>query len=62
MPGLGHVEPGGPELTEKLSSEITLSKISVGGMDNNAYLLDTGSGVSADRRRRRRRADPGPGR
>ncbi len=45
MPGLGHVDPGGPELTEKLSSEITVSKISVGGMDNNAYLIDTGSGA-----------------
>ena len=45
MPGLGHVDPGGPELTQKLSSEITVSKISVGGMDNNAYLIDTGSGA-----------------
>lgn len=43
MSGLGHVEPGGAALVDELSPEITLSKISVGGMDNNAYLLDTGS-------------------
>ena len=44
MSGLGHVKPGGPALIEKLSPTVTSSKISVGGMDNNAYLLDTGSG------------------
>ena len=44
MSGLGHVVRGGPPLVEKLSSTVTLSKISVGGMDNNAYLLESGSG------------------
>ena len=43
MSGLGHVEPGGPELTEELSPTVTVSKLSVGGMDNNSYLLDSGA-------------------
>jgi glyoxylase-like metal-dependent hydrolase (beta-lactamase superfamily II) len=33
-----HVEPGGPPLTRTLS-HLAISKISVGPMDNNAYLL-----------------------
>ena len=39
MSGLHHVEPGGPALTLPLSGDVTLTKISVGPMDNNAYLL-----------------------
>lgn len=34
----GHVEPGGAASTRELS-KITITKISVGPMDNNAYLL-----------------------
>ncbi|MCP2258457.1 Glyoxylase, beta-lactamase superfamily II [Streptoalloteichus tenebrarius] len=34
----GHVEPGGPAARRTLA-ELTISKISVGPMDNNAYLL-----------------------
>jgi len=34
----GHVEPGGPAATRELS-DISISKLSVGDMDNNAYLL-----------------------
>jgi glyoxylase-like metal-dependent hydrolase (beta-lactamase superfamily II) len=37
--GLGHVEPGGPALITELSGGVRLSKVSVGPMDNNAYLL-----------------------
>lgn len=37
--GLGHVSPGGPPLVELLSPRVTLTKISVGPTDNNAYLL-----------------------
>ncbi len=43
MAGLNHVEPGGPARTLPLSPSVTMSKLSVGGMDNNAYLLTTGS-------------------
>ncbi len=41
MPGLNHVEPGGEPLTLSLSPTLTLTKLSVGPMDNNAYLLRT---------------------
>ncbi|WP_037362647.1 MBL fold metallo-hydrolase [Nakamurella lactea] len=34
----GHVEPGGPSATRELPA-ITITKMSVGPMDNNAYLL-----------------------
>ena len=34
----GHVEPGGPSDTRQCST-LTIRKASVGGMDNNAYLL-----------------------
>jgi len=34
----GHVEPGGPAATRELS-DVSISKLSVGDMDNNAYLL-----------------------
>ena len=39
MPGLHHVEPGGDPLTLPLAPTLTLTKLSVGSMDNNAYLL-----------------------
>jgi glyoxylase-like metal-dependent hydrolase (beta-lactamase superfamily II) len=42
MPGLHHVEPGGPPLTLTLPGGLELTKVSVGPMDNNAYLLRTG--------------------
>jgi glyoxylase-like metal-dependent hydrolase (beta-lactamase superfamily II) len=41
MPGLNHVEPGGQPLTLPLGPDLTLTKLSVGPMDNNAYLLRT---------------------
>jgi glyoxylase-like metal-dependent hydrolase (beta-lactamase superfamily II) len=44
MPGLHHVEPGGEPLTLPLSDALTLTKVSVGPMDNNAYLLRTATG------------------
>ncbi|MDQ3786288.1 MAG: MBL fold metallo-hydrolase, partial [Actinomycetota bacterium] len=34
----GHVEPGGPAARRTLDA-LTITKISVGPMDNNAYLL-----------------------
>jgi glyoxylase-like metal-dependent hydrolase (beta-lactamase superfamily II) len=37
--GRGHVERGGPPRVERLSPTVTLTKVSVGPMDNNAYLL-----------------------
>lgn len=40
-PRSGHVEPGGPPLIVELSPTLALAKISVGRMDNNAYLLST---------------------
>ena len=44
MTGLHHVEPGGPALTLPLSGDVTLTKVSVGPMDNNAYLLTAEDG------------------
>ena len=44
MPGLGHVDPGGSPLVQRLSAAVTMIKLSVGPMDNNAYLLQTRSG------------------
>ncbi len=44
MPGPGHVEPGGGPLVQPLSVTVTLVKMSVGPMDNNAYLLKSRSG------------------
>jgi glyoxylase-like metal-dependent hydrolase (beta-lactamase superfamily II) len=41
MAGLHHVDPGGQPLTLPLSATLTLTKLSVGPMDNNAYLLRT---------------------
>jgi glyoxylase-like metal-dependent hydrolase (beta-lactamase superfamily II) len=48
--GLNHVAPGGPALTLPLSDSVTMAKISVGPMDNNAYLLvpDNGGAVLID--------------
>ncbi|ASO21456.1 glyoxylase-like metal-dependent hydrolase (beta-lactamase superfamily II) [Actinoalloteichus hoggarensis] len=34
----GHVEPGGPAVRRELA-ELTITKVSVGPMDNNAYVL-----------------------
>ena len=39
MTGLNHVTPGAPPLTIDLSDTTSLVKVSVGRMDNNAYLL-----------------------
>lgn len=45
MPGLDHVEPGGPARVITLSPTVTMSKLSVGGMDNNTYLLTSAGGT-----------------
>jgi glyoxylase-like metal-dependent hydrolase (beta-lactamase superfamily II) len=41
MTGLNHVSPNGPALTLTLSDRVRMTKLSVGPMDNNAYLLRT---------------------
>jgi glyoxylase-like metal-dependent hydrolase (beta-lactamase superfamily II) len=46
MLGINHVEPGGPPLLLRLSTTVTVTKISVGPVDNNAYLLQHSSGSS----------------
>jgi glyoxylase-like metal-dependent hydrolase (beta-lactamase superfamily II) len=46
MPGINHVEPGGPPLVLRLSGSVTVTKISVGPVDNNVYLLQHNSGSS----------------
>ncbi len=46
MPGLNHVEPGGEPLTLALSPTLSMTKVSVGPMDNNAYLLTSTDGGS----------------
>ena len=46
MTGLNHVQPGGAPIVVRLSPTVTMTKISVGPMDNNAYLLQTGSGAT----------------
>jgi glyoxylase-like metal-dependent hydrolase (beta-lactamase superfamily II) len=47
MAGLNHVDPGGAPLLVRLSPAVTMTKVSVGGpMDNNAYLLQAGSGAT----------------
>ena len=46
MPGLHHVEPGGNPLLLRLSDTVTVTKISVGPMDNNAYLLQARGGAT----------------
>jgi glyoxylase-like metal-dependent hydrolase (beta-lactamase superfamily II) len=45
MTGLGHVEPGGPSLTFDLGGGASVAKLSVGSMDNNAYLLRSADGA-----------------
>ncbi len=44
MTGLNHVRSGGSPLILPLSDPVTLAKVSVGPMDNNAYLLQTAGG------------------
>jgi glyoxylase-like metal-dependent hydrolase (beta-lactamase superfamily II) len=46
MTGLNHVQSGGAPLLVRLSPSVTMTKISVGPMDNNAYLLQSSGGVS----------------
>ena len=46
MLGINHVEPGGPPLLIRLSTTVTVTKVSVGPVDNNAYLLQHSSGSS----------------
>ena len=46
MPGINHVEPGGPPLVLRLSASVTATKISLGPVDNNAYLLQHNGGSS----------------
>jgi glyoxylase-like metal-dependent hydrolase (beta-lactamase superfamily II) len=50
MNGRGHVEPHGAPLVQALSASLTMIKISVGPLDNNAYLLQPreGAGVLID--------------
>ena len=43
MSGLHHVSRGGAPLTIALSPTVTLTKVSVGPGDNDAYLLDCGA-------------------
>ena len=45
MNGRGHVEPHGAPLVQALSASLTMIKISVGPMDNNAYLLQPREGA-----------------
>src|SRR4249920_2069921 len=42
--GLNHVEPGGAPLVARLSNSVTMIKVSVGPVDNNAYLLQRSGG------------------
>ena len=44
--GINHVEPGGRPLVQRLSSSVIMIKLSVGPVDNNAYLLQSSSGSS----------------
>lgn len=44
MAGPGHVTRGGTPLVRSLSATVTLTKLSVGPMDNNAYLLQSTTG------------------
>ncbi len=45
MPGLHHVTRGGAPLTLALSPTVTLTKVSVGPGDNDAYLLEGAGGL-----------------
>jgi glyoxylase-like metal-dependent hydrolase (beta-lactamase superfamily II) len=42
--GLNHVETGGAPLVARLSNSVTMIKVSVGPVDNNAYLLQHSRG------------------
>jgi glyoxylase-like metal-dependent hydrolase (beta-lactamase superfamily II) len=44
--GINHVDPGGAPLVDRLSGSVTMIKVSVGPMDNNAYLLQRVAGGS----------------
>jgi glyoxylase-like metal-dependent hydrolase (beta-lactamase superfamily II) len=44
--GINHVEPGGAPLVARLSGSVTMVKVSVGPLDNNAYLLQRAAGGS----------------
>jgi glyoxylase-like metal-dependent hydrolase (beta-lactamase superfamily II) len=44
--GINHVEPGGAPLVLRLSGSVIMIKVSVGPMDNNAYLLQRAAGGS----------------
>jgi glyoxylase-like metal-dependent hydrolase (beta-lactamase superfamily II) len=44
MQGFNHVEPGGAPLLVHLSGSVTMIKVSVGPVDNNAYILQSHSG------------------
>jgi glyoxylase-like metal-dependent hydrolase (beta-lactamase superfamily II) len=44
--GINHVEPGGAPLVVRLSGSVIMIKVSVGPMDNNAYLLQRAAGGS----------------
>jgi glyoxylase-like metal-dependent hydrolase (beta-lactamase superfamily II) len=44
--GINHIEPGGAPLIARLSGSVTMIKVSVGPMDNNAYLLQRAAGGS----------------
>ena len=44
--GINHVEPGGAPLVARLSGSVTMIKVSVGPLDNNAYLLQHAAGRS----------------
>jgi glyoxylase-like metal-dependent hydrolase (beta-lactamase superfamily II) len=44
MLGFNHVEPGGAPLLAPLSGSVTMIKVSVGPVDNNAYILQSSSG------------------
>ena len=46
MTELNHVQPGGAPLVVRLSASVTMTKVSVGPMDNNAYLLQSASGAT----------------
>ena len=43
MPGLNHVEPGGEPLALPVAGPLSVTKLSVGPTDNNAYLLRSGT-------------------
>src|SRR3712207_1277238 len=46
MTGLNHVQRRGAPLVVRLSASVTMTKVSVAPMDNNAYLLQSASGAT----------------